>query len=112
MSEDRESAEGDSPSDSYDAANPAQVRARKRSARLRDEQRREFFAKFVADPLARSFSWELLSSLHVWEKRVGLQRQDNEFWEGEREAGLRILRALLRSQPALAAQMIAENDHG
>jgi hypothetical protein len=48
----------------------------------------------------------------VWEKRVGLQRQDNEFWEGEREAGLRILRALLRSQPALAAQMIAENDHG
>jgi len=115
MSEDRESAGGEQPSDSFDASDAGQVKARRRTARVRDEQRREFFARFVADQIAREFCWELLQSLHVFEERFGVAGAANcpeatELYRGEREAGLRILRALLRAQPDLAARMIAEND--
>ncbi len=117
MSEDREPDEGDLPSESFDASDARQVKARRRTQRVRDEQRKEFFARLVADPISREFCWELLSDLHVFEERYGVAGAANcpeatELYRGEREAGLRILRALLRAQPHFTAQMIAENDRG
>jgi|SRR5580692_1210783 hypothetical protein len=117
MSEDRDQAEGEEPSETFDASDPAQVSARRRTARVREEQRKEFFGRFVADRISREFCWEMLQSLHVFDERFGIAGAANcpeatILYRGEREAGLRLLRALLRSQPNFTARMIAENDHG
>ena len=117
MSEDRDPAEGEQPSDSFDASDPVQVRARRRQSRLRETQRADFLGRALADPIGRLFFWELLSSLHVFDERFGAAGSANcpeatQFFAGEREAALQMLRVFMRLQPALTAQMIAENDRG
>ncbi len=117
MSEDRDPAEGVEPSDSFNAADPSQVAARKRKASVREDQQKDFLGRALADPAGRQFFWLLLSSLHVFDERYGVAGSANcpeatQFFAGEREAALRILRMMIKSQPAMTAQMLAEHDHG
>ena len=117
MSEDRDPAEGTEPSDSYDAGDPSQVAARRRRSRVRDDLEKDFLGRALQDPAGRQFFWSLISSLHVFSERFGVAGHANcpeatDFFRGEREAGLRILRMMMKIQPAMTAQMLAEHDNG
>lgn len=117
MSEDRELAEGEEPSESYDASDPRHVSKAKREARLREQHRQNFFSRMVADAEARKICWDILSDLRVFEQRFAepstpAHAESAWFLMGQREGGLKLFRLLLRYQPALTAQMMAENDRG
>ena len=117
MSEERDPVEGEASSDSFDASDPTQVRDRRRSARVLEDQRAAYFGRMLADPASRRFSWQIISDLHVFNQRFaepGQPARSEAAWFllGQREAGLQLFRLFMRHQPALAAQMIAENDRG
>jgi hypothetical protein len=118
MSEDRDPPDDDAPSpDSFDASDAAQVRRRRRTAIMREAQKREFVGRILSDDVGRRFFWEFLSDAHVFDERFGVAGSGNcpeasWYYRGEREIGLQLLRRFMAWQPHLAAIMLAENENG
>lgn len=118
MSEDRDPAEGASPSEFYDAGDAAQVTKRRKELAVTEARKKDFIGRvLLGDRMGRAVVWDLLGLAAVFSQRFGVtgpnaNPQATEFFAGEREHALQMLRYLLRAQPQLAAQMISENDHG
>jgi hypothetical protein len=112
MSEERDSAEGDTPSDIFDASDPAQVRARKRRVAINAANKTKFLGRLLGDEIGRALLWEILELSQWMGPKYGPTQAISDNQAGQREHAFQIMRTCIRHQPFLTAQMIAENDHG
>jgi hypothetical protein len=97
---------------SYDYPDPDEDRRRRAETSLREQRLREVEASILSTPTGREWLWGVLSSLSVFEPRIAMSTSayENGFWAGQREAGLRLMRAFVRHDPADFARLIQEND--
>lgn len=112
MSEDHDPAGGDEPSDSYNAADEAQVKERRRLLAITETNKTRFLGTLLRDKLGRALFWEVLGLSQAMGPKYGPTPQLSDHLAGEREHAFQVLRFCMRRQPGLVAQMIAENDHG
>ena len=110
MSEDRDPAEGDFPSDTYDAGNEQHVAKRKRELAVTEARKSSHLGQMLADKIGRAAMWELLNLALIFTPQFAPTYDGAEFLRGQREHALNMLRYFLHKQPNLTAQMIAEND--
>lgn len=100
----------------FDAGDPKAVEKQKKAALLREQQRKVVMAGLLASPEGRDWLWQLLIATHAFDERVALSNGQYEqgFYNGQREIGLNLLRALAKSSPQNFAIMISEQDtaHG
>lgn len=97
----------------YDAADEKQVARQRRVAALRDKQKVDFLRRILDDPIGRRWLWELMAiDCHVNEPRMSPDSHVNAWWAGEREVGLRLMRALRHASPELFTVMLTEHDRG
>lgn len=96
---------------SYDAPAGEEERRRAAEASLREERLRRVEAAILAGPDGREWLWAILSDLHTFEKRIPMtaSQQETEFWNGEREAGIRLFQRFVDVDPANFAAMFIEN---
>ena len=96
----------------YDRPEPEAERKRNAETSIRRSRAKEVQAALLSTPQGREWLWGILNSLNTFEPRISMTGSDFENgWNGgEREAGLRMLRAFVRSSPAEFAQMFVEND--
>ena len=97
---------------SYDDPNSDQERKRAAEASLRADRLKDTQRAILGTPKGREWLWALLSSMHTFEQRVAMSGSDyeNGFWTGERESGIRLLRALTHDSPEDFAKMFKEQD--
>ena len=96
---------------SYDHIDPDAERQRKAEASLREEQLREVEASILSTLTGRAWLWGVLNSLNALEAKIAVtgSAYENGYWNGHRDAGLRLLQAFVRHSPADFARMFAEN---
>lgn len=101
-------------SGTYDASDPEQIEKAKKAAQQREQEHRNIEAELLDSKPRREWVWAVLRDLHVFEQRLPMSGSEYEagILNGEREAGLRLMRRLARSNPTGFAKMLSENDRG
>lgn len=98
--------------DAYDYTDPEQEKQRAAAGSLKDDRAREVEAAILSTPQGREWLWGVLSGLHVFEQRLAMTGSDreNDFYAGEREGGIRLMRRFARIAPQNFARMFVEQD--
>ena len=97
---------------SYDEPNGEGERRRLAEESLRRDRIAATQGAVLATQGGREWLWALLTSYHTFELQVAMSGSDfeNGFWLGQREAGLRLFRALAQVSPSNFALMLKEHD--
>lgn len=98
--------------DSFDAADPKQVNARKRRAKLRAAADDEVVKTLLGSFAGRAWVWRKLSEAHIFETSFKSDVNQMIFAEGERNSGLRLLSQVMRVAPDSFILMSKENANG
>jgi hypothetical protein len=98
---------------SYDDPNQDTERKRAAEASLRESRLSNTESAILGTQGGREWVWGLLNSFHVFEMRVALSGAPYEqgFMNGEREAGLRLMRKFSHVSPENFGRMFVEQDH-
>lgn len=98
------------------AAEPNQIRRRKETVKRRQQQAAEFWRAVFGSEVGRREMWGILDSTGAFAQRFGTAPNgapepiETQRQEGEHRAGFRLFLSWLALEPALAQQMIVEND--
>lgn len=92
------------------AADPNAVKARKKSARMRERIAAADLQWIMGDPRGRRWMWQHLGDTHVFHTsfRHGEPVESAVFRDGERNTGVKLLDRLHRICPDLYATMMRE----
>ena len=95
---------------SYDHVDQDTERQRKAEVFLREQRLREVEASILSTPTGREWLWGVLNDFGALEAKVAMSGSayENGYWNGHREAGLRLLQAFLRCDPKHFAVMFQE----
>ena len=96
---------------SYDDPIQAEARQKEAAASLRNQRLRNVEAAILSTAEGREWLWAILTSLHTLEKRIAMSGSEREvdFWDGQREAGLRLFQRFVDVDPENFALMFKEN---
>ena len=96
---------------SYDSPENGEARKAAAEASLREERLRRVEGAILSTPGGREWLWAILASLHTFEKRIAMTGSEREadFWDGQREAGLRLFQRFVDVDPSNFAAMFIEN---
>jgi hypothetical protein len=96
---------------SYDHVDPDAERQRKAEASLREQRLREVEASILSTPTGREWLWGVLNTFGALEAKIAVtgSEYENGYWNGHRDAGLRLLQTFIRHSPADFSRMFAEN---
>lgn len=98
----------------FDASDPVAVKRQRRSSALLKQQRKDFWARVLSDPVGRQWLAGLLADCHTFEQRFGhtpsgvSSPEATWMFLGEREVGLRLLRTIMVANPQMGAVMLSE----
>lgn len=97
--------------DSYDHIDPERDRRQRAEAAMRERRLRDVEASILSTPTGREWLWGVLSSLSALEPKISMSgtAYENGYWNGQRDAGLRLLQAFIGHSPADFAKMFQEN---
>lgn len=93
----------------FDASDPEQVRAKRRTAGTRKAKERAFLKKALNDPEGRNWFWGILERTHMTETSfIQGDPHASAFREGERNIGLQIWSELQAVDAAAFVRMLTE----
>jgi hypothetical protein len=94
----------------YNADDAEQVERRRELAALRDQQKDDFLARVLDDPVGRAWVWDQLVACHIFANRFMPGQPDaTAFCLGERNIGLALLAQVMRVAPEQYVLMAQEN---
>jgi hypothetical protein len=92
----------------YDAGDPVAVKAKQKTARLREEANKKVLRQLMGSNEGRAWTYELLALCHVYQSAFSTNALSMACAEGERNIGLRILSELMQACPDRYIEMLKE----
>lgn len=92
----------------YNAAERRHVRIAKRDARVVERQQEEFISHVMETIPGRQWTYDILTTCHVFASSHTGNALNTAFAEGERNIGLRLLNDIMRACPDQYVQMVRE----
>lgn len=99
-----------------DASDPKSVKRQRQKAKLKDDQRADFWKRTLADPVGRLVIWELLQGCGMFETKFAASPTGfpdmaaTWFYLGGKNIGERLYRTLLRIDHGSVYQMHLTHD--
>jgi len=81
------------------AADRKSIRAQEKAAKIADAERASVLQTLMFTPIGRRYIWDQLTACHIFEANTIESVRLSAMWDGERNAGLRLLNDIIAFTP-------------